>query len=318
MPAILTVHGVIELAFDPILTFGGWTVRLQTVALAAVVLACLVLAALIGRRTPVDVRYSPEALGALPGEPNRLRADDLLYIAVASLPGAVAGGRLGYALIHLDFYRANPGALADVGQGSFELCLAVVGGTLTAAIVAGLLGAPIGRWLHAMILPLLLAIAGGKAALILGGVGQGQPFDGAWATAYAGQGPWGSLAPAVPAHPAQAYEALATAGVLLVLTGMLSVGAFGRRDGRAFLLGVAMWAAVRAAVAVTWRDPATVGPLNTAQAIAITVAVGALVLLVVAAIAVRLRPAHPTPVAGATSPGGRETEWPDPTTRPRF
>ena len=62
--------------------------------------------------------------------------------------------------------------------------------------------------MHALILPLLFVLAAGKLTMVLGGDGQGVPWDGAWATAYVGPGPWCSLAPEVPSHPSQVYEAL--------------------------------------------------------------------------------------------------------------
>jgi phosphatidylglycerol:prolipoprotein diacylglycerol transferase len=315
---LVTVPAVIALSFDPIVSIGGWHVRLETIALALVLLAALVVAARIAATTPIDLSRPPDAPGPTPDEPNHLRADDLLYIAVAALPGAVIGGRLGYVLLHLDYYVANPGAILDVSQGSFQLSLAILGGTLSAAAVATLLGAPVGRWLHAAILPLLLAIAGGKAAQVLGGDGQGVPFDGAWATAYLGPGPWGSLAPAIPSHPAQAYEAIAAALVALALLALLGAGAFARRGGGAFALGLGLWAAGRAIVAATWRDPAVLGPLNADQVISIAIVVGCVVVLLVAAGA-RARRSRMTAgahyVADATPD---DAEWPDPATRPRF
>ena len=222
----LPFHPVIELAFDPIVTLGDWHVRLQTIGLAVVIFVALLLAARIASRTPVHAGRPPEAIDPATGDPNHLRRDDLLYIAVAALPGAVVGGRLGWALVHLEYVTANPGALLDPAVGGFGLPLAVVGGTLTAALVATLLDTPIPRWLHALILPLLFALAGGKLAMVLGGDGQGLPWDGPWATAYLGAGPWLSLAPAVPSHPSQAYEALATAGVIVVAGAPRGAGLF--------------------------------------------------------------------------------------------
>jgi prolipoprotein diacylglyceryltransferase len=318
VPTFLAVTAVIELAFTPIVTVGAWNVRLETIALAIVLFAALALAVAIGRRTPVDPGRPADDPGATSDESNHLRADDLLFIAVAALPGAVAGGRLGYALLHLDYYGANPAALVDASQGGFQLSLAIIGGALTAAIVAGLLGAPIGRWMHAMTLPLLFAIAGGKIAMILGGDGQGQPFDGAWATAYLGSGPWGSLAPEVPSHPAQAYEALATVVVLLVMMGLLSAGAFRRRGGGAFVLAIALWAVARALVAISWRDPAVVGPLGMDQAISISIAIVALVVGLVAAALRAVRRPPPTPGIVLPPHRVREPDWPDPESRPRF
>jgi len=312
---LIPLTAVIELTFVPIVTVGDWHVRLETIALAAVILAMLLLAVQIARRTPVDPFLPADDPETEDIEANHLRADDLLYIAVASLPGAVAGGRLGYVLTHLDYYGANPSAALDTTQGAFQLSLAVVGGTVTAAMIAALLGAPVRRWMHALILPLLFGLAAGKVAMVLGGDGQGLPFSGSWATAYVGPGPWGSLAPEIPSHPAQLYEALATAGVLVVVIGLLAGGRFWRGTGAAFLVGIGLWAAARAAVAVTWRDPAVMGPLNADQVISIVIAAATALVFVArwsARVVRRRRAQRP-----ARSPG-RGPDWPEPENRPRF
>jgi prolipoprotein diacylglyceryltransferase len=155
----------------------------------------------------------------------------------------------------------------------------VVGGTVTGLYVARLLEAPVGRWLHVAAVPLLLAIEGGKLAMAWGGSGQGRLDDGERATAYLGPGPWGSLAPALPSVPSQVVEGLATGGLAVGLVVVLAMGAFGRRDGRLFLVALAGWSVVRLLVASTWRDPAVMGPLNADQAISVAILAGALLLL---------------------------------------
>jgi prolipoprotein diacylglyceryltransferase len=318
---LVTVHPFIPFAYSPIVVIGGFAVRLDTIALALVILASLVVAARVARRTPVDAGRPSDDTGEDPDveEPNHLRADDLLYVAVAALPGAVIGGRLGYALLHLDYYQANPAALLDPTQGGLALSMAVVGGFLTASIVAGLLGAPVGRWMHAAVLPVLLALAAGKVAMALGGSGQGLPWNGQWATAYLGPGPWGSPAPEIPAHPAQLYEAAATAAVLLVMAVLLAKGAFARRTGAAFLLGIALWAVARAAVASTWRDPAVLGPLRMEQVVCLGIAIVALAFLVVGSVRRwRDEGAAADGGSGERPPGNGEASWPDPLSRPRI
>src|SRR4029450_14136876 len=114
------------------------------------------------------------------------------------------------------YFGAHPGAILDPGVGSLELGLAVVGGALTGGIVAALLDGDVGRWFHVSALPLLLAIGAGKLAQVLGGTGQGQPWAGSWATAYLGDGRGGSLAPALPSHPSQAYGGIAALALLVV------------------------------------------------------------------------------------------------------
>ncbi len=213
-------------------------------------------------------------------------------------------------------------ALLDIGQGGLQLSLGVVGGILTASVVARLLGAPVGRWMHALAIPLLLALALGKGAMILGGSGQGQLTDVAWATAYLGPGPWGSLAPQLPANPSQAYEALATGVVMLVVIVLMASGAFRGRNGGAFLLGLGLWAIARALVAFTWRDPQVIGPLNMDQVISIAIASVSLALMVAigGVSTARGRRAAANPGAGTAGDAGTagEPAWPDPETRPRI
>ena len=337
MLPLVAPSAVIELSFDPIVTVGGVAVRLETIGVALAILVGLVVAALVARRTPIDVTRPADAPGPEPDELNHLRRDDLLYIAVAAVPGAVVGGRLGYALIHLDYYRSDLAALLDIGSGGLQLSLGVVGGILTASIVAALLGAPLGRWMHALVLPLLLVLAGGKAAMILGGTGQGTLSDASWATAYTGPGPWGSLAPALPAHPSQAYEALATVVVILVVMWFVALDAFKGRNGGALLFGIGLWAVARALVAMTWRDPQILGPLRMDQVISIVIAcVSFALMLTIGRVSVvrgrRIGPTTPAdgerggggtgtpPVtpAPARAPGDGTIDWPDPATRPRI
>jgi phosphatidylglycerol---prolipoprotein diacylglyceryl transferase len=310
---LATLTGTVPLAtialdFDPIVRLGDNGVRLEILGLTAAVCVALVGAALLAGRTAPDHPRTPAwALS----EDAHLRRDDLLFIVLGIVPGAVVGGRLGYLLLHADYYAASQGAILDAGQGSLELGLAVVAGTLTGIYVARLLEAPVGRWLHVAAVPVLAALTLGKVAMALGGSGQGAPSEATWATAYAGAGPWGSLAPAIPAHPAQLYEAAASGLALVLLVLLLALGAFHARDGSAFFVGLGLWAIGRVAVTFTWRDDAVLGPVRAGGLIALgvlAIAVIGLALARWAASRVRFQ-AHELPA---------RPEWPDPATRPPF
>lgn len=279
---------VIEFALDPVLRLSETSsVRYETIALAGVILVGLLVAARIASTTPSVASVDPA-----PG----LRIDDLVFIVVGAVPGAIAGGRLGYVLDHLEFYKANPGAILDPAQGGLTLTLAVPLGILTGAVIARLLGAPVGRWLHVAALPLLFVLAGGKLVGVLGATGQGTFSDLPWATAYRGAGPWGSLAADIPAHPSQVYEALAVAAAI-VLLGVVARRPFSqRRDGTVLFAALALWAVARFAVASTWRDPVAVGPLRMDQALALGVLAVAL-----AGIGQRVLVARRGIVSGATT-----------------
>jgi phosphatidylglycerol---prolipoprotein diacylglyceryl transferase len=249
--------GVITLAFDPIVELSDTSsVRIETIALAVVLFLGLVLAARMALITPSIGPYVPA-----PG----LRFDDLVFILVGAVPGAIAGGRLGYVLDHLAYYKANPAAVLDPAQGGLTLTLAVPLGILTGGFIARLLGAPVGRWLHAAALPLLFVLAAGKLIGVLGATGQGAPSNLPWATAYAGTGPWGSLAAEIASHPAQVYEAILVGLAIAGLAAADRMEVIARRDGAAMFAALGLWAIARFVVAFTWRDPAVLGPLRMEQ-----------------------------------------------------
>lgn len=283
---------IIAFDFDPLLRLAdGLTIRWQTIALAIVVALCLATAGVLARRAG-------------------LRPDDLLYIVIGAVPGAVVGGRVGYVLLVPDAFAAGPMTLFDPAIGGLELGLAVLGGLATGWVVAVLLGAPPGGWAHTVAIPLLVAIAAGKLTMALGGSGQGRPFDGAWATAYVGPGPWVGLAPDLPSHPAQVYEGVGMVAVAFLLLVTTSLGAFRSRDGSRLLVGLAGWAIVRAIVSTTWRDPAVAGSLPAGGVVALAIAVACIVGALVVSV---WWPRRARQREAASQPA-----WPDPETRPPF
>ena len=286
---------VLTFDFDPLVQlFGDLTVRWGAVALTGVIVAALVLAGVLARS-------------------GGLRADDVPFIAVGIVPGAVIGGRIGYFIIHSESL-GSPGALLDPSVGGMELGCAVVGGFLSGVYVASLLGASVGRWLHASAAAVLFAIGAGKLTMVLTGAGQGLPSVDAWATAYLGPGPWGSLAPALPSVPSQAFEGIATLAILTLLAIVLMVGGFRRHDGRLFFVAIGLWAVARAAVSTTWRDPVVAVGLNAGGLIAVAIAVACGVAFVILTIR-RVEVIEPLPPTAPTEP---DLVWPDPGTRPRF
>jgi prolipoprotein diacylglyceryltransferase len=146
--------------------------------------------------------------------------------------------------------------------------------------------------------------------MVLGGAGQGRFFEGDWATAFLGAGPWVSAAAAVPSHPSQVYEALGTTVAALLILMASSLGAFRSRDATRLLVAIALWCLVRAAVATTWRDPVVAGPLPMGGVIALVIAAGALAGAIVEG---AWLPRRSRATRAAAQPA-----WPDPETRPPF
>jgi prolipoprotein diacylglyceryltransferase len=282
------VFAVIRLDFDATVTWLGWTVRLETLSIAAAVFIGIALAGIGAGRMQARLDRLDEDH---PQRQPRLRRDDLILIAFGAVPGAVVGGRLGYALIHFDYYRANPAAVADPSQGGLALTLGVLLGILGAMGVARLLAAPVSRWLHVASVPLLVGLGLSKLAMVLGGAGQGQYSDASWATSYPRSGPWASANPGLSALPSQALEG---GLVLLVAVAILVVPVLARfrvrrwrrivrpgwaarrdwavlRGWRRFVTALCLWAIVRIVAAFTWRDAEVLGPFRVEQLILLAI-----------------------------------------------
>ena len=211
-------------------------------------------------------------------------------------------------LVHPTLFEGDLARILDPAIGGLELGLAVVGGFITGVYVAGLLGASPVRWLHVAAAPVLFAIGAGKLAMVLTGSGQGVPSQAAFATAYAGPGPWGSLVPGLPSVPSQAFEGGATLAILAALVLVLIAGGFARRDGRLFFVAVGLWALARAAISTTWRDPTVVAGLGMGGIVALGIAAACAVGLIW--LTVRARDAADGPRTDLT--------WPEPEARPPF
>lgn len=294
MIAVLTV------SFDPVFVLSDTaSVRLETIGLAIVLFVTLLLAARAARAA------SASMVGGL-------RLDDLVFMAIGAVPGSIVGGRVGYVLDHLDFYRSNPAAMLDPGQGALTLTLAVPLGLLTGSIVGRLLRVPIGAWMDALTLPLLFALAAGKLMGVLGASGQGLPSDVSWATAYTGPGPWGSLAADIPSHPSQVYEAVLIGAVVVVMALFGRTRVLSRGDGARLFVAIALWAAARFVAAFTWRDAAVAGPFRMEQLLLVGVAI-----LAAACLALQRRSGRrvqqgggPDPVPGLPTPHPPNEERP--------
>jgi phosphatidylglycerol:prolipoprotein diacylglycerol transferase len=268
------VLGAIELAFDPALRIGDLLIRWQTIGVTVALLAGL------GAAAVLDARLSRGARGRA-----ELRLDDLIYIVLGVVPGAVVGGRLLHGIAFWEAYSADPLRLLDASVGSLSLTGALLGGTLTGVYIARLIGAPVRLWADSAVVPLLLAMGLGKLAQLLGGSGQGAPFDGPWAVAFGSPGPWISPIPDIPAHPAQVYEGLwLLVGIPVVIGWVISrspesggtwVRLRAELGTSRLFSAMLMWFLLgRVLIGFTWRDELLVGPLNVEQAIALAILFG--------------------------------------------
>jgi phosphatidylglycerol---prolipoprotein diacylglyceryl transferase len=260
------VLAVIELNFDPFLRIGDLAIRWQTIEVTFALLAAF-------------------ALAALMAPPRAFYRDRLVLIIAAAVPGAVVVGRLVHMLVYWEAYAAAPLSIFDPSVGSLSLFGAVFGGVVTASFIARLLEVRLALWADVAAVPFLLALGFGKLAQLLGGSGQGIPFDGPWAVAFLGEGPWISANPALPSHPSQVYEGVWYLIGIPVVVGWVAARRRGRRasgrvvrthsdDGSLFVAALSWFLVGRVLVGFTWRDDALIGPLNAEQLLAFLALVG--------------------------------------------
>jgi len=243
----------VRLAFDPQVDLGFLAVRWQAIALMGTFLLALGVWWLALRRS--------RSAGA---------PDDLLFVVLGIVPGALVGGRLAHAVVFAESYLARPEAIVDLAQGSLSLAGAVLGGLVSGAYVCRLLGHSLRAWADAAAVPLLLVIGFGKLSLLLAGGGQGLPFDGPWAVSFDGPGPWLSADPGTTSHPSQLYEGTWALVGMMVLLGSRARPIRRVRLGRrsVLLLAIGWWLAGRSLAAFTWRDDPWLAGLPAEQLIA--------------------------------------------------
>ena len=261
---------VVEIRFDPLwLSQGPLQLLLswQGISAAAAVLVALLVAAL------AVSRYRPVRAADVPADAPSLRLDDLLFIAVAIVPGAVIGGRLVYGLDYPDVYGADldrpvrPGAGVAVAarrrrrwhaQRRVHRADPERRPTGLAALARGRRATPPVPHRRRQVQPVPGRRRPGPA--VVRAAGRGLPRPRPLAEHRAGH--------ALGAVPAPRGASGSTFGVLV-----LAFVARRARFGTVFLWALAWWLGGRIVIAFTWRDQALIGPLAVEQVLAIGVLV---------------------------------------------
>ncbi|MEZ4597553.1 MAG: hypothetical protein R3C32_12485 [Chloroflexota bacterium] len=261
MPAALT------LAFDPGVGFAGVRVRWEALALAVVLM--------------VGLALWVRALGVVAGGPRH----GSMSPSCCSRPSSARWWVVERSTCWTSGRPMPPSPPRSTWAGERLPRRCRHRGMAAGVLACRLAGVAAGAWADAAAIPLLVTVGAGKLALLLGGAGQGARWDGPWAVAFLGAGPWRSVDAAMAAWPSQALEGVwVLLGILPVwlVRGRLAGGPHAA-SGILLLTAVAWWLAGRAMVSVTWRDAPAVGPLGpegivTVAALAIVGAAAALLV----------------------------------------
>lgn len=153
--------------------------------------------------------------------------------------GAFVGARLLHVIDRWDYYSVNPSQILAVQNGGLAILGAILGGSLTAGVLAWRQGLPVRRFFDAAAPGLILGQAIGRFGCWVTGDAVGQATDGTWGVIYANAR---AMAPeiGVAYQPVFFYEQLwdlAVFGVLWLVRKRLKV------DGHLFALYLGLYAA---------------------------------------------------------------------------
>ncbi len=135
-----------------------------------------------------------------------LSQDDMMTIAVWSVPGGVVGSRLVHVIDYWSQYMADPLSIFAIWHGGLAVWGAVLGGTLTAAVVCRVKGIPFGAYADQIAPGLVLAQAVGRIGDIINGEHFSTFTNLPWAVVYTHPNSPAFGRP--PSHPEVAYELL--------------------------------------------------------------------------------------------------------------
>jgi len=172
--------------------------------------------------------------------------DLMLWIAV----GGLVGARLLYVLDQWPFYAANPLQMLAIHTGGLSIMGAILGGALTAAILARRKGLRVRRLFDAAAPGIVLGQAIGRFGCLVTGDTLGRPTDGSWGVVYLNPM---ARAPqlGVAYQPAFFYEQLWDLLVFAILWRMR-----GRltKDGQLFALYLGLYAVGKFAITFVRLD----------------------------------------------------------------
>ena len=119
--------------------------------------------------------------------------------------GAIIGARLLHVVDRWEYYAANPHQILALQNGGLAILGAVLGGALTAGLLAWRRGLPVRRLFDAAAPGLILGQAIGRFGCLVNGDALGQPTDGTWGIVYVNPG---AMAPqlGVPYQPVFLFE----------------------------------------------------------------------------------------------------------------
>jgi phosphatidylglycerol:prolipoprotein diacylglycerol transferase len=187
-------------------------------------------------------------LTAREAERRGFKKDDIYDVSLLIIIGGLIGARLFHVLDHWsDRFAADPIAALYIWEGGLAIWGAMVGGALTAALLAWRRGWNFGRFADAAAPGLVLAQAIGRVACVITGDAMGKPTTGPFGFAYTSPN---AMVPELGVYytPMPVYELVVNLGIFALLWQLRK-----RRwpDGMLFLVYLTLYSLERLLLAFT-------------------------------------------------------------------
>lgn len=188
-------------------------------------------------------------LTAREAERRGFKKDDIYDAALWIILGGLVGARLFHVLDHWsDRFAADPLSALYIWEGGLAIWGALVGGAITAALLAWRRGWNFGRFADAAAPGLVLAQAIGRLACVITGDAMGKPTNGPFGFAYTSPR---ALVPELGVYytPMPVYELIANLGIFALLWWGLRKRCW--PDGMLFLVYLTLYSVERLLLAFT-------------------------------------------------------------------
>jgi phosphatidylglycerol:prolipoprotein diacylglycerol transferase len=206
-------------------------------------------------------------------------ANKILDLCFYAIVAAIVGSRLLYVLVNWSTFRHDPFEILRIWHGGLVFYGGFIGAVTTALWYIRRNGLPLLKTLDIMAPPIAFGQFVGRIGCFFAGCCYGKTSDLPWAVTFTHPE---SLAPkGVPLHPTQLYSSLNSLLIFMVLVGLRRIKRF---DSQIFWSYVLLYGVTRSILEHFRGDERGMfveGMLSTSQLIGLTVAVIAIVMMII-------------------------------------
>lgn len=190
--------------------------------------------------------------------------DDVLNLAIFSIPAGVLGARLYYVIFNWGFYSQNPSQILNFRGGGMAIHGALIGGILAGLIYTKLKKINFFKMADIALIGMPLAQAIGRWGNYINGEAHGGPTN----------LPWGIMVDGIKVHPTFLYESIWDFGIFVFLWMFRKKKKY---EGQVAIYYIILYSLGRFFIEGLRTDSLMIGPLRMAQVISLVGVVGGII-----------------------------------------